>query len=512
MALWFPFLPTDRIRRVAAPDLAADMPLVITERIANALRLMAVDQTAMKSGLYPGMALTDARARLETIHVVPAQVQQDNILLKRMAYWCERYTPLVALDNPHGLLLDITGCAHLFGGLQAMRNDVVNRLRQTRLSVRAAITDNAFTARLLARHSKGGVFDRQAADELLPALPLTALDLDDSVETGLKRAGLKSIGDVMAIPRAALTARFGKALVICLDRIAQREIAPISPLHMRPLVMAERRLADPVTGLAHIEHILHELAGELFLRLAEEGQGAVLIEASFLRVDGDVRSIRIETGQPLHDANIFLRLARERLNALTDPLDAGFGFDWIRLSALRVARLVARQSGLDQRENSDAEFSQLIDRLSARLGGQRILVARMNDTHMPERAYSLRPALHAQKGPSEDVSPPVCTLPGDPPARPIKLFQPPQLVMATSELPDNPPVLFQWRRVAHRIRLAEGPERIEPEWWLSIGMQPPLCRDYYRVEDENGQRFWLFREGLYDGESPPRWFLHGLFA
>jgi len=483
---------------------------VVTERIANALRLTAVDAWAAKLGLYPGMALTDARARVETLAVVEAAPQHDDALLNRLAHWCERYTPLVALDPPHGLMLDVTGCAHLFGGLEALRGDALSRIARAGLAARAAIADNSFAARLLARNTRGGVLDRAEADALLPRLPLAALELEEATETGLKRAGLKRIGDVIALPRAALTARFGPDLVTKLDRLARQERVPISPLRIAPLVTAEQRLSEPVTAMDLVERILHDLAQDLFAKLERDGEGALLIEAAFFRVDGAVRSICIETGQPLRDTRIFIRLARERFDALTDPLDAGFGFDMIRLAALRSARATQRQTGLDQHEEDTGRLGQLVDRLSARLGPERVLTAFARDTHMPERAYGLRPALHAGRQTADYASGPA--LPGDPPARPIKLFRPPQPIEATAEVPDSPPAFFLWRRVRHRVRRAEGPERIEPEWWRAIGQGVPPLRDYYRVEDENGGRFWIFREGLYLGGNAPRWFLHGLFA
>ncbi|NKE76082.1 DNA polymerase Y family protein [Ochrobactrum sp. MC-1LL] len=511
LALWFPFLPTDRLRRAVPHDGRERLPLVVTERTANALRLTAVDAAAARLGLFPGMALTDARARVERLDVATAAPQHDAAMLKRLAHWCERYTPLVALDEPHGLMLDITGCAHLFGGLAPMRADAIRRIERAGLKVQAAIADNSLAARLLARGTKGGVFSKAEADRHLPRLPLSALELTQAAETGLKRAGLKRIGDVMGLPRSALTARFGTDLATKLDRLARQERAPISPLRIMPLSVAERRLSEPVTGMELVEHILQELAQALFAQLEPEGKGALLVEASFFRVDGDVRHVHVETGQPLRDDRVFLRLARERLNALTDPLDAGFGFDMIRLAALRSGAITQRQTGLDQHEEDEAGFSQLVDRLSARLGQDRVLVSFARNTHMPERAFGLVPALHTNgKRAAEYESAP--KLPGDPPARPIKLFRPPQPIDSVAEVPDSPPSFFLWRRVRHQVRLAEGPERIEPEWWRAIGQDVPELRDYYRVEDENGQRFWIFREGLFDGVNHPRWFLHGLFA
>lgn len=511
LALWFPRLPTDRLRRDDPRYAKADMALVVADRIANALRLTAVDTTAAKLGLAPGMALTDARARVENLDVAVAQPTSDVALIERLADWCHRYTPLVALDLPHGIMLDITGCDHLFGGLAAMQQDVLARLTRSGLMVRAAIAPNAANARLLARFSSGGIFDAAKILATVPALPIAALEVEASIETGLKRAGLYRISDVKTVPRAALTARFGPALVEKLDQLDERASRPISPRRLIPLCTVEQRLTEPIMSMELVEALMPDLSARLFHQLTQSGEGALVVEAAFFRVDGYMRPIIIETGQALSDKAIFLRLLRERLAVLTDPLDLGYGFDLIRLSALRCERVIHRQVSLDQTETNSAQINVLIDRLSARMGHTRIMRSVPRNTHIPERAFAYYPAIRPIAPVQIDYE--TTRQVNEPPTRPIRLFQPPQPIETTADLPDGPPAQFRWRRVLHRVRLSEGPERISAEWWRNLeAEQPEHPRDYYRVEDENGRRFWIFREGLYEEITSPRWFLHGLFA
>ncbi|WP_245419570.1 Y-family DNA polymerase [Phyllobacterium salinisoli] len=525
LALWFPHLSTDRLRRENPWRRAVDAPLIVVDRIANALRLTAVDRSAAAAGLQIGMALTDARALFQNLEVATATPAEDARLLDRLADWCHRYSPLVAFDLPHGIVLDITGCDHLFGGLEAMLRDVVTRLRKNGFAVKAAISGNAAAARAYARFSRGGVLSDDGNDSILRSLPLIALEVEEASLVELKRAGLRSIGDVAALPRAALTARFGEAVVEHLDALFGRAARPVSPLRIIPVCIAERRMAEPLIVMEAVETLLRQLGDELFIALEKRGEGAREIEAAFFRVDGLVRRISVQAGRPLVETAPFFRLIRERLSALADPLDAGYGFDAVQLSALRVERVVHRQTSLDSRRETASGIDALVDRLSARMGPARVLRPLAVDTHIPERAFSMMPAIHQTADealartrftPDEYRTGPRHL--GDPPARPLRLFQPPQRIEAVAEVPDGPPMQFRWRRVLHQVTLAEGPERIAPEWWRGnlasgSGTGPEACtRDYYRIEDNAGRRFWIFREGLYGRDHAPQWFLHGLFA
>ncbi|MGH7006668.1 MAG: Y-family DNA polymerase, partial [Alphaproteobacteria bacterium] len=333
--------------------------------------------------------------------------------------------------------------------------------------------------------------------------------LEESQLAGLKRAGLLHVGEVEVLPRAALTARFGAELVNRLDALSGRQDQPISPRRIVPACMVERRMADPLTVMETIEPVLRTLAAQLFRQLQIRGQGARAIEVTFFRVDGDVRRIGIQSGRPLSDAASLLRLLKERLSRLSDPLDAGYGFDIVRLAAPRVERTQARQKSLDDRREETEAVDTLVDRLSIRLGSARVLRPVPVDTHIPERAVALEPAARSKADAAAGWS--TEQRHGNPPERPIRLFQPAERIDVTFEIPDAPPARFAWRRVQHIIVLAEGPERISPEWWREHA--GALTRDYYRLEDSCGKRFWVFREGLHErGDPKPRWFLQGIFA
>ncbi|MCX8282223.1 DNA polymerase Y family protein [Phyllobacterium sp. 0TCS1.6C] len=485
----------------------------MVEKAANVLRLMAVDEKAAAAGLYRGMALTDARAQFEKLDTAFAAPRQDNALLEKLADWCDRYTPLVAVDEPHGLILDVTGCLHLHGGEEKLLHDIHASLKRHGICVRSAIAANPAAARALARYGNGGIAGGGIAGadlkQLLYRLPLTSLEVEHAHLSGLKRAGLLTVGDVDVLPRAALTARFGARTVNRLDALFSRHSEPISPRRIVPICMAERRMAEPLTFMEAIEGVIRELAGELAQQLKARVEGAREVEAVFFRADGNIRRLRIETGRPVTDAEILMRLLKERLASLSDPLDAGYGFDIIRLAALRVEKTMARQTSLDNHAEETDKIGTLVDRLSIRLGSKRVLRPVFVDTHIPERAAILEPATltkvaAAARWNAGDVA-------GDPPQRPIRMFHPPEPIEATFEIPDAAPAQFVWRKARHIIVLAEGPERIAPEWWRENSRA--LTRDYYRLEDDAGRRFWVFREGLYERNDPdPKWFVHGIFA
>ncbi|WP_371349109.1 DNA polymerase Y family protein [Ancylobacter sp. IITR112] len=477
----------------------------------NALRLAALDRAARRAGLAPGLTLADARARVPDLAVLDHDPAADAAFLEEVADDCDRWTPLVALDMPDGvpdgLMLDITGCAHLFGGEAALRLRLLAHLQRHGLEAHAVIAGTPDAARALARSGKGGVVPPGGEAPAVAGLPVARLGVSADIVTGLSRAGLKTIGDLAARPGTPLAARFGEDLLRRLARTLGREDARLVPRRPLPECIAERRFAEPIARSADIEATLARLVDDLALMLEARGEGGRAFEASFFRTDGAVRRLRIETARPLRDGAALARLWRDRIEALADPLDPGFGFDLVRLGVLRAEKLTPAQVSLDGRAVEEEEVAALIDRLAVRLGRERVLRFLQRDTHDPDRASALVPAGAAP------APVPAPTLP-DVPARPLTLFDPPQPVEALAEVPDGPPLRFRWRRVVHEVARAEGPERLAPEWWRRPDMAP--TRDYYRVENREGRRFWLFRAGLYErkahGEADqPRWFVHGLF-
>jgi len=501
LAALFPWLPAERWNR-AAPR-PPEAPLVFTERQRGALRLASVDTRAAALGLAPGMALADARARVQSLLVIPHDPALDHDWLDRLALGCARYTPLVALDPPDGLILDIAGSAHLFGGEAALAADVEARLERTGMTVRTALGPTADAARALARYPAPPAPDEAAA---IRRLPVGALELDPDATRALVRAGLKTIGDLANRPMASLAARFGAEAATALRRLLGEAPSPLVPRLTPPPVASERRFAEPVASTPHALCVLAELVDEAVEALAERGMGGRSFCATFFRSDGLARAIAVETGTPTRDAALVMRLFSERLEALRDPIDPGFGFDMIRHSVPRIEPLGASQLRLEGGAARARAMDEFADRLATRLGRGRVRRYRPADSHIPEQAQLEFPAIDAP--PPEAWPEPS---PGEPPLRPFWLFDPPQPIEVIAEVPDGPPQRFRWRRALHAVRRYEGPERIAAEWWRRRDNEG-LTRDYYRIEDDRGRRYWLFRHGLYEEKPDPRWYIHGLFA
>ena len=489
---------------------------MVVEKVKGALRVTAIDQRAANLGLTCGLTLADARARIPNLNVAEADAEADARFVNHLAELCDRYTPQVALDSPHGLLLDITGCGHLFGDEKSLRMKAASRLASLALSVRASIAGTPEAARALARFSRIDSAPEGKDEASIRPLPVAAIaGLERDTIVALSRAGLKTIADLADRPPQVLAARFGQNLVTQLLRTLGRENARITPLRSPPVVVTERHFAEPFTQTKALEGFLTELLTEAARIMEERGEGGRVFEASVFRSDGAVRRLVVQTGRPSRDTLAILRFFRERLDTLADPLDPGFGFDAIRLCVPLTETLDAVQPHLDGRAYETAAVSDLIDRLTVRFGRERVLRFEARDTHDPERAMRLVSAARAtgpQRPPTaaQHSLSPTPEL-GEPPVRPLQIFVLPQLIEALAEVPDGPPVRFRWRRVVHEITRAEGPERIAPEWWRKANGAEP--RDYYRVEDTLGCRFWIFRQGLYgQGDGHPRWFLHGVFA
>lgn len=493
-----------------------DRGCIVVAKRSNVLRISALDAFAAKRGLQIGLPLANARAVCPDVEVFDDDAAADAKLLSDIADWCDRITPLVALDPPHALLLDITGCAHLFGGEAALLASVCSALTAQGFTVSAAIAGTAACARTLSRVTHGRVVGPDDEALAVKALPVAALGADAAITRGLHRAGLKTIGDVAARPAHEIAARFGAGFTSLLDQALGQSDAPISPRKPLPDYIVEKRFAEPVATDAVIASTLCALARTLASAMERQGKGARRLEATFFRTDGAVRTLHVETGQPVTKPDMIERLFRERLDALADPLDPGFGFDLVRLSASRTEIVVQQQRDLDANAQSNDELSALIDRIAARIGGRRIVVHLPVDTHLPERAVRAVSAQHnlafaALAQWPERVA-------DEPPLRPLRLFERPERIeVPFAQVPDGPPARFRWRRMIHVVTRAEGPERIAMEWWKR---REGPTRDYFRIEDEMGLRFWIYRNGLYGSEIdpatkqpvPPGWFVHGLFA
>lgn len=504
MALWLPRLPTDRLTRKRGTP--SDAPLVISGKANNALHVHALEARAERLGLHRGQPLANARAMVQPLTVVPADEKADAALLENIADWCDRFTPLVTVDAPDGLYLDITGAAHLFGGDQAMLKDVLAKLSAQGFAVRGAVAGTSWAARALARYRSGLIVPPGGEAEAVASLPITAFDCDAKILRALSHAGLKTVGQVAARQSSELAERLGTAFVRRLLVMLGQAEEPLQPRRPLPDLMAEQRFADPVTSREAITSTLLALAQSLGGLLERQGQGARMLGAAFFRADGEVQRITARSGMPLRDPAIMLRLLNQKLDALADPLDPGFGFDLVRLEALLAETTSPATVSFDANENARRQIRFLIDRLSARFGEHRVLRFVPQDTHIPEAAAVAVPA----QGSDFDATWPRHQRPDDPPRRPCRLLEKPEeITHVVAAVPDAPPARFRWRQCLHEVARAEGPERIALEWWSKDGP----ARDYFRVETREGQRFWLYRDGLYRRNGlGTRWYLQGIFA
>jgi protein ImuB len=476
--------------------------------VKSALRLTAVDQAARSLGLEPGMTLADARARVPKLQAVERDETADRAWLDGLADGLIRYTPMVALDAPDGIILDITGCTHLFVEERGLAADIEVWMAKLRMTIRMAFASTPGAAHALVRFQALPAKDAAAA---IRQLPVAALELEAEATQGLIRAGLKNVGELAKRPMATIAARFGAEAVTALRRLLGEEAKPIKPRIPQTPILAERRFAEPVARIEYALKVLSELTGEAARQMEERGQGGRRFEAFLFRSDGLIRRLAVETSRPTRDPALVMRLMNERIEVLSDPIDPGFGFDLIRLSVPVIEPLAITQLGLEGGAACEAQVAALIDRLSSRLGRNRVWHLVPQDTHIPEQTQFKLPAVEAGRLTTAWPKPTA----GEPPLRPLHLFDPPQLIEVIAEVPDGPPHRFCWRRVFHEVRRFEGPERIASEWWKrkdGAVDKAGLTRDYYRVEDARGRRFWVFRHGLYEEKPDPNWYLHGLFA
>lgn len=446
----------------------------------------------------PGQTLAAARAQCPALVSVPDDPAADLALLEWLADGCDRYTPMVEARPPHGLVLDVTGCCHPFGGEAGLVDDLQHRLTRLGLTGQPALADTPDAALALARY--------QLCDVL--ALPVTALAVPEATHLALRRAGLKHIGDVARQHRPALAARFGADMVALLAQLLGDVDIHVVPRRAPAPVMAEQRFAAPLAHSDAALAVIEALAARAALQLVQRAEGGRRFEIALFRSDGHVARLVIDTAAPVRDPKLLIRLLRERIGALSDPLDPGFGYDLIRLDVSVTAPLADTQLLLAGGSLAESEVSALVDRLVARLGHGRVRRLVTADSHIPEQAAFDLPLDIVSTATGDMQS----FFAGEPPVRPLKLFDPPQPIDVTAEVPDGPPRRFRWRRGLHEVTRHEGPERIAAEWWRRADGQG-LTRDYYRVEDGNGRRFWVFRHGLYGAEkTSPVWYMHGLFA
>ena len=501
LSVWSATWPISVWRR-KNPAASRDKPfaLIISER--GVRRLYAVDEAAAAFDLFAGQKAADAAALVPELFTADADPDGDLKALEALSSWCVRFSPAVAVDPPEGLLMDVSGVDHLWGGEAAMMDDLIARLAAHGIPARAAIADTAGAAWALSRFSDERIAPPGGQAPLLEPLPAAALRLDEVAAAQLPRLELTRIGRVMKLPRAQLTRRFGKGVVLRLDQALGR-VEEALAFRRPPTPWFERlAFAEPISAPEDLARTTADIAARLCARLEREGKGGRRFEVAFHRLDGKVQTAAAGLSLAGRDAGRIAKLITPKL----DVIDPGFGIEVVTMTAEGVEPISPRQQRWDAGSEAALEegLAPLVDRLANRLGEDRVWRAEPFESHIPERSVVRRPPLEGKTEKSWAPDRP----------RPVRLFDQPEPIDAVALLPDDPPRRFRWHGRTHLVRKAEGPERIGAEWWRQpIGeVSPDQVRDYYRVEDEDGERFWLFRSGLYGEGQSPRWWLHGLFG
>ncbi|HTL10681.1 MAG TPA: DNA polymerase Y family protein [Chitinophagaceae bacterium] len=495
VAIYFPWLVTDYWAS-RQPSLAA-APFVVAAAIHGRKVITAANLLAERMGMGAGTVVADARAMYSALEVIDDDPGLVPKLLHKMAHFCIRFTPVVAVDNPDGLLFDASGCAHLWGGDECYLAAIKEKFAAKGFQLRLAMADTIGAAWALARCGK----DVQALPsgkhiEALMPLPPEALRLSTDTTALLHKLGLQQIQQFVHMPRTALRRRFGKECLLRLDQAIGRVEELITPLYPPAAFQERLPCLEPIATRGGIEIALQKLLDTLCKRLYREQKG--LRQAAFIcyRTDGKIMRVSIGTHRAsCHAAHLFALFCNK-----IDSIEPAEGIELFILEAPLVEEQQAAQESLWEAAGgmNDIRLAELIDRLTGKLGAHIVHRYLPEEHYWPERSF--KPAAALEEAPSSHWRQ---QLP-----RPLHLLPQPAVIMVTAPIPDYPPMLFRYQGILHSIVKADGPERIEQEWWLQEGEH----RDYYAVENEKGERFWLFRSGHYDTSRPVQWFLHGFFT
>lgn len=493
--IWFRHLTTDWLT-IRRPELK-QLPFVFAAPDRGRKTITATSAVAELHGIRVGMPVADAKAMVPGLQVFDEKPDRAENLLKAFGKWCIRYTPIVALDLPDGLILDISGCPHLWGGERSYLKEIVTRLRGSGYDVRAAIADTIGSAWAISRFGQiSPIIENGTHHSALIPLPAVALRLEPTVLARLQKLGLYTIGSFISMPRSALRRRFGEGLLLRLAQALGQVEEYIQPIIVPEPWQERLPCMEPIRTAIGIEIAIKRLLEALCLRLRQEGKGIRKATLSCYRVDGKIQRVEIGTNKSTHHVQHLFKLFELKVSSIAP----GLGMELFILEALEVEdvspsqeALWAGKSGLD-----NEEVTELLDKITAKVGAGTIHRYVPDEHYWPER--SIKQASSLQE-------PAIIPWRNDKP-RPIRLLGKPEPVDVTAPIPDYPPLMFRYKGKVHHIKKADGPERIEREWWIEGGEH----RDYYNVEDQDGQRYWLFRLGHYGESERKQWFVHGFFA
>lgn len=489
LSIWLPQLPLDRRARLGDPRLNG--PFAVTAEDRNVWRITHPNTQAMKAGVKAGQPLADARAICPDLLSEPAHPVRENLLLRALWRWADCLSPRVGLDAPDSLLLDITGCAHLFGGERALGHEALTRLSDLMIVSRIGIADTKRAAKALARFGKEDVSSALAGDtsSALIDLPIAALGLQANLTSDLARAGLTKIGDLYTQKSTELARRFGLELTRALGMAAGQMPDPVTPKASDPVYAARMTLPEPIGFIEDLNAVLERLASRVCERLQKDQTGARQFQLIVRCVDTGDHPIGIRFARPCFDPEPILHQFSHPLA----KLKIEFGADWFRLAASHTEPIRLKQMSIGEQAKQDQNRVHLIETLGNRLGFDHVRVFQPLDSHLPEQEFAQVEAIDTPPQP----------WPAPARERPLRLFKPPEYVRV--EEAGRPPGSFVWRRLAFQTRHAAGPERITPRWHVDEDLR---TRDYWRVQTEEGRRLWLL---TYPGDATEDWFVAGEF-
>ena len=496
VSIWFRHLTTDwlTLRRQELRE----VPFVFAAPVRGRIVITAANALAENQGIITGMAAADAKAIVPALEVVDDIPGQAAKLLKALGEWCIRYTPMIAIDLPDGLILDVSGCAHLWGGERAYLKAIIKILRSKGYDARGAMADTVGTAWAVARFGKvkpiiepGG-----QVNALLP-LPPAALRLEPVILERLQKLGFYNIKSFIGIGRSVLRRRFGQDFLLRLDHALGNEDEPLQLLH--PVEPYHERLPclEPIRTATGIEIAIKELLKNVCRRLQGEGKGLRTAVLKCYRVDGQIVEANIGTNRPSYHTGHLFKLFELKISSIEPAL----GIELFTLDLPKVEDVSPEQEVLWSPDGcglEDINLANLLDRLANKVGAGNIHRYLPQEHYWPERSIKPARTLQEKRATVWRTDRP----------RPSLLLPRPERIEVTSLIPDYPPMLFIYKNKVHQIKKADGPERIEREWWIETGEH----RDYYQVEDADGRRYWLFRSGHYSGDQSKQWFIHGFFA
>ncbi|WP_325175754.1 DNA polymerase Y family protein [Cereibacter sphaeroides] len=464
----------------------------MTLRAGNTDHLHCLNHVAEAGGLHRGMSLADARAILPELATRPADLVREAAVLATLRRWASRYAPMVAADGPDGLVADITGVAHLFGGEEEMRGDLHARLERQGFTVVSAIAGTRGAAHALSRHGGGGIVPEGLLAQGIGFLPVRALRIDHATAEALSRVGLNRISDLLPLPRAPLVRRFGKGLVLRLDQALGHQPEPVAAEADEPHFGVRMTLPEPIGLQDDVRAGLARLLDQLCAKLAQHEKGARRLRLELGRVDHSAAEVEIGLARPMRDP---VRIAALFERGIAE-IDSGFGIDSFRLTAPVTEPLAPEQTGAGPALREGDALADLVTRLCNRVGFDHVLRYLPATSKIPERSFLVAPAAYSE--PAEDIS-------RKGPPRPGTIF-PPEPVVTANDRSATPPASFRWRGISLSTLRATGPERIAPEWWFDDPDWRTGLRDYWRIETRQGLQLWI-----YHTPQAPGWRVQGVF-